>query len=83
MNRFYKGDKNKIVNEISINITVILVLLINIISNMGIGFDLINTVYCDTVDNDVIVTDSTKSNTDKDDKFYHFSISKKICYRRT
>jgi hypothetical protein len=78
MNRKEKGDKNKIVNEISIFITVILVLLINIISNMGNGFDLINTVYCDTDDNDVIVTDSTKSNTDKDDKIYQFSISKKI-----
>lgn len=42
---------------------------------MGIGFDLINTVYCDTDDNDVIVTDSTQSNTDKEDKFFQFSIS--------
>lgn len=78
MNRLDKGDNNKIVTEISIFITVILVILINILSNMGIGFDLINTVYCDTVDDDVIVTDSTKSNNDKDEKNYHFSISKKF-----
>jgi hypothetical protein len=54
-----------------------LILLISILGNVGIGIDLINSVYCDS-DDDVIISDSTNSNNDKDDKSYQFSISKQF-----
>jgi hypothetical protein len=76
MFRLDKGENNKIVNDISIFITVIVILLINIVTNVGIGFDLIPTVYYD--EGDVIVTEGTNNNIEKDDKNYHFSISKKF-----
>ena len=72
-----KGENNKNVKNTSIIITVIVVLLLSIVANVAIGFDLIPTVYCDDGD-DVIVTDSKNSNIEKDDNSYHFSISKKF-----
>jgi hypothetical protein len=71
-----KGEKNKKVKNISVILTVIVILFLSIVENVELGFDLIQRVYCDN--EDVVVSDSTKSNIEKDDNSYHFSISKRF-----
>ena len=68
-----KGENNKNVKNTSIIITVIVILFLSIVSNVGIG--LLPRVYCDDVD-DIVVSDSKKSNIENDDDSYHFKVSK-------
>ena len=70
-----KGENDKNVKNTSIILTVIVILLLSIVSNVGIG--LFPSVYCDDVD-DIVVSDSKKSNIEKDDDSYHFKVSKKF-----
>jgi len=70
-----KGENNKNVHNTCIVITVIAILFLNLVGYLCIG--LLPTVYSDDGD-DIVVSDSKKSNIEKDDNSYHFSISKKF-----
>ena len=70
-----KGENDKNVKNTSIIITIIVILLLSIVSNVGIG--LLPSVYCDEGD-DIVVSDSKKSNIENDDDSYHFKVSKKF-----
>lgn len=63
------GKINNLFNKNGIIIFIVAILVIFIF----VGFDLINIIYCQE---DIVVTDSTNSNYNNDDKNYQFTISK-------
>ena len=74
-----KGENNKNVKNTSILITVIFIILLSIVGSIEVGFDLIQRVYCDNEDDDVVISDSKNTTKDpKDNEKYHFSLSKKF-----